>query len=487
VLNNSKTLTKMKTTTYSLKTLALGVLMFFTFSGNTQTCTASFVYSLMPNGVVNFYSTSSPVNSITTQYYWNFGNNSSYTATGSSTATSTYSANGVFTVSLFLNTPPNGTCQAVATVTITNTSNNCNLVTDFFITYGGTNGVYVFTNNSSGTVTGTTYTYNFGDGSSSNLANTTHTYFANVPYTVTLLANNNTNPACNGSKTVVNYVTSVAGCNWTPNFSYTVGANGSVNFANTSTGGSYYYWSFGDNSTGTGSTASHTYQQNGTYTVVLTVKTSSINPPPSGTCIKSVTQVITVTTAPCPVNANFSVVPTPTAQYWIAIPASTIGVANAIWSWGDGSSSNGLFSTHQYSAAGIYTLCLTVTVSCGASATSCNSYSIYRSGGDMSMINVNVMSAEDYAALFTGIKDVTAGPLFIGIYPNPNKGLFELRANAAVNQPVKAEVFNIIGEKVFTGSIDLSSQTGNVDVGELPSGVYIIRLDDTVRKFVIEK
>jgi PKD repeat protein len=39
-----------------------------------------------------------------------------------------------------------------------------------------------------------------------------------------------------------------------------------------------YEWSFGDGTTGTGETTSHTYTSPGTYTVILTVKDAAGNP-----------------------------------------------------------------------------------------------------------------------------------------------------------------------------------------------------------------
>jgi PKD repeat protein len=478
----------MKTITSFCRSLAIGMFLLTGLASKAQNCNASFVYSIMPNGLVNFYSTSTPVNSITTQYWWSFGNSTSYTATGSPTATSTYSANGVFTVNLFVYTPNTTSCQVVMTITITNTSNNCNLVTDFNITYAGNNGVEAFSSTCTGTVAGTTYTYNFGDGSTSNLANCTHTFFSNTPYTITLMADNHFTPACVGTKTIVDYITSVPGCNWTPNFSYTVGANGAVNFSNTSTGGNTYLWSFGDNGTASGATPAHTYLQNGTYTVVLTVKNNATMPPPAGTCIKYKTAVISVSTAPCPANASFSVLPTNTIQYWIAVPSSTLNIANAQWSWGDGTTSNGLFSSHQYSAAGLYTLCLTVTVNCGNTASACSTYSIYRSSAGPTMINVNVMSAENYALLGTGISSAVSDMSSIGIYPNPNNGLFELRANAEIAKPVVAGIYDLVGKKVFETWVDLSHHGSYVlDAGKLPAGVYFIKVDNTTKKLVIEK
>lgn len=67
----------------------------------------------------------------------------------------------------------------------------------------------------------------------------------------------------------------------------TVPTGGSVNFTNTSTGGTTYSWNFGDSNTSTVQNPSHVYTTTGTYTVTLTVT--------NGSCgSASTTQVITV-------------------------------------------------------------------------------------------------------------------------------------------------------------------------------------------------
>ena len=58
-------------------------------------------------------------------------------------------------------------------------------------------------------------------------------------------------------------------------FTYSL-AGGTVNFTNTSTNGTGYYWNFGDGSTSTATNPSHTYTSNGTYPVML-VATNNCN------------------------------------------------------------------------------------------------------------------------------------------------------------------------------------------------------------------
>ena len=126
-------------------------------------CVANFNYSVNANGNVNFVATCSPVNSITTQYYWNFGNSQTYTAMGSPVASTTYSANGTYTVNLFFLTAPSCSNAVSMVINVNNiNTSTCNINASFVSAQIG-NGAVSFSSTSTGTTLGTTYTWMFGD------------------------------------------------------------------------------------------------------------------------------------------------------------------------------------------------------------------------------------------------------------------------------------------------------------------------------------
>ena len=167
---------------------------------------ASISYTVGPNGVVSFSSTSTGT-LINTFYGWNYGDSSF----GNGIApTHTYNANGNYTVVLTaINPSVNPACQGSATVIITVSSligTPCNLLANCSYSFGPSGNVYIVYNTSTGTVTGTTYTLDFGDNTTGNTIPTMHTYSANGSYTVTFTANNNFTNTCISTKTfVVNY------------------------------------------------------------------------------------------------------------------------------------------------------------------------------------------------------------------------------------------------------------------------------------------
>src|SRR5579872_184926 len=68
--------------------------------------------------------------------------------------------------------------------------------------------------------------------------------------------------------------------------------NSNIVFTNTSTGGSTYFWDFGDGNTSPSKTPNHSYTTPGTKTVKLVVTDAT------GICKDSTTQIITIDSLP---------------------------------------------------------------------------------------------------------------------------------------------------------------------------------------------
>jgi len=118
-----------------------------------------------------------------------------------------------------------------------------------------------------------------------------------------------------------------------------------------------WYWDFGDGGTSTETNPSHTYLAEGLYTVTLTAANAN------GQDMARKVDYIGVG-APPPTAAGFSATPTAgNAPLNVTFTDESTGTLLSAWAWdfGDGGTSAQQNPTHQYTAAGSYTVILTVT------------------------------------------------------------------------------------------------------------------------------
>jgi PKD repeat protein len=166
----------------------------------------------------------------------------------------------------------------------------------------------------------------------------------------------------------------------TPSFTWsptTIVTGLAVNFdASASTSGSdassiaSYAWTFGDGTTGTGRTTTHTFTTANTFNVTLTV-TNDRGGAASTTHAVTVTAV---TSAPPSPVFNFSPsAPGINETVFFNATASSAAAGRAIvsyrWIFGDGSGADGVQVSHAYRTAGTYIVTLTVTDDLGQSGT----------------------------------------------------------------------------------------------------------------------
>jgi PKD repeat protein len=429
---------------------------------------ASFIATPGSNGSVSFVSNSTGT-SPSSNYQWNFGDNTTGSGASVNHVYSTGNYNVILTVTNFSTFP---VCSDTVMQIVSVTNGSCNLNANF--TYNqSSNGNVNFTNLSTGiNASSVTFNWNFGDASpASTVSSPAHVYAANGTYIVTMNVNNNTSPACASTKTAAVIVNSY--CNLLANFVATPGANGSVSFVSTSTGTtgmSMYNWSFGDNTNGSGASTNHVYS-NGTYNVLLTVTNFSTNP----VCQDTVIHTVVVTSNTCVANAGFSLVPTSTPQHWNAFPSAPANVTSAVWSWGDGNTSNTLYTSHIYTASANYQICLSVTVACGATHSTCTTYFIYKpsSGSDNSgIISVNVV---DPAAV--GVKNAISTGFDFNLSPNPNNGQFKVNIKGLESGTVNLNVTSFDGKLILQTNAETNNGAlvKDIDLGNATNGIYFIK------------
>jgi PKD repeat protein len=126
-----------------------------------------------------------------------------------------------------------------------------------------------------------------------------------------------------------------------------------------------YGWAFGDGTTGSGMTVTHSYATAGSYTATLTV-TDNRGLTARDTAAVSITNRAPVANA----GADQTAAPGAVVSFSGAGSADPDGtIASYTWSFGDGATGSGVTTNHAYATAGTYTARLTVTDNLGATGT----------------------------------------------------------------------------------------------------------------------
>ena len=319
------------------------------FSSNTTTGCAPIVVQF------NDLSTGGP-----TSWQWNLGNGTTSTLQNPST---TFLTPGSYTVTLTVSNASGSNTKTVV--------NYINVIPTPTVSFTASDSgmacppkTIQFTNQSTpGTGGTTTYYWDFGDGFTSSLENPTHTYTTYGNYSVTLQVTNST--GCTKLLTKPNYIQIVP----KPNAAFTASNNNSctaplvANFTNTSTGAVSYLWNFGDGTTSTQTSPSHTYTTPGSYTVTLIASNA-------GGCSDTLIAPATVNIGNLTASFNMSASTSCTNNQVSFTNTTTPGAGNSTWYFGDGGSFTGANATHSYTSAGTYTVTLVVNYNnCTDSAT----------------------------------------------------------------------------------------------------------------------
>lgn len=331
-------------------------------SSFAQACSANF-YSYvdsLDSCKIHFVSTSTGTSSLT-NYYWTFGNGSS--ASGSSTSHQ-YSSSGWYNVTL--NIYDSSGCNSRYTDSIyvrgCQVTPACSASFYYYVDSLDSCKVH-FVSNSTGTNSGTSYGWSFGDGTYGSGSSTTKQYSSSGSYTVKLTIYDSQGCSSTVSRRI--YATGCGSSNpCSADFSYYRDSIDSckIYFYSTSTGvtsGTSYSWTFGDGSSSMGSSTSHQYATTGWYGVTLTIADSS-------RCSSSNMDTLFVVgcSSSNPCTASFYSYIDSLDSCKIHFVSNSTGITSGTsfsWSFGDGNSSSGSSTSHQYSSNGWYFVTLTIS------------------------------------------------------------------------------------------------------------------------------
>jgi len=292
---------------------------------------------------------------------WSFGDGA--TGTGATTA-HTYTTAQSFTVSETAtdSSSPSQTATSSKGITVTAPPPLSTSFT-FLPSSPVVNSPLTFTAITTGGTTPYTIKWNFGDGTTGTGTSVTHAYSSAQSFTATETATDSSSPSQNaaGSQTI----TVSAPPPLSTSFTFLPASpvvNTPVTFTTTTSGGTSPYsvtWNFGDGSSGTGTSVTHTFTSAKSFTVKETA-TDLSTPTQTATSTQSLTVVATP-----PLSATLQVSSSsPQVGQTVTFTASaTGGTAPYTYTiaFGDGTTGTGSTTTHAYSIAGSYTAKVTVT------------------------------------------------------------------------------------------------------------------------------
>jgi len=277
-----------------------------------------------------------------------------------------YADNGIYTVTLTVTDDDGATDTANSTKTVLNrppvalfTENATTVLTGEAISFNASASY-----DSDGSVV--SYFWDFGDDINATGVTVSHSYPDNGTYTVTLTVtdDDDATTSANATKTVLNKFPVASFVeNATTVFTGEVihfDASGSSDPDGSIT---TYYWDFGDSTNAWSVTVDHSYSDDGTYTVTLTVTDDDgatdtanstktvLNRSPVASFTENATTVLTGEVISFNASASYD-------------PDGTI--ASYFWTFGDGTNATGVTTIHSYVENGTYTVTLTITDDDGA-------------------------------------------------------------------------------------------------------------------------
>jgi PKD repeat protein len=203
-------------------------------------------------------------------YSWSFGDGS--TGTGSS-ASRTYSSAGLFTVTLTVkdSSSPQQTVTSQQSITVSSSSPSLSASFAYSPSSPQAGQQVSFSASASGGTSPYSFSWNFGDNTSSTGNPTTHIFTASGSFLVSVTATDAVGVSTTSNQTLIVAASLSVSFTFSPSSPH---AGENITFVGSASGGIQpynYFWSFGDSTTSSESSASHTYQSDGSYTVTLTV------------------------------------------------------------------------------------------------------------------------------------------------------------------------------------------------------------------------
>jgi PKD repeat protein len=361
------------------KIYALLIVLFALVSLQTKAqlaCDASFTTQFLNSSTVKFIPSPFTLDSPNVHHAWYFNDGAGPVANNAVSPIHSFPT-GIFSIGhqVYRVNPNGGTvCTDSSNQIITIAQGTCNLVASYFSTTTASSPLtHQYFNTSANFASGDSIRWTFGDGTSSTALNPIHTFANYGVYNVCLRVKKATIATIPPCVSEICRLDTVAPppCNlqaYFTNSTDSIPAPATIQFTNQTIGFNNtdsITWNFGD---GTPNSYAinplHVYTAAGIYTVCIRVKRNSTQ---AGTpaCIREFCKQIIITASACNLAANFtwyrdSLATIPNSYHFTNTTIPLAASDSIRWTFGDGTSSNQVNPTHNYTTTGTYIVCLRV-------------------------------------------------------------------------------------------------------------------------------
>lgn len=425
-------------------------------------CYALYEYTL-DGGLVHFYEAAGGGDIVS--YSWDFGDGSISTDPNPSHI---WAAEGTYLVCLTIETATGCSDTYCHEITI---GGGGDCTSDFEFDLDGLTVHYFETAHAGGGGADiVSYYWDFGDGTSSDAPNPIHTYTEEGTYLVCLTIVTNT--GCTSTychevhvelptgDCLASYV--VSSIELTPD-GYV------IHIENTSTSGgdiTTTTWYYGDGTIGDSYDAEHVYTESGTYIICLVIATAD-------GCVDEYCTSVVVGEPGCSSFFEFTT-DGPAVHYFEGADGGGYDIVSYLWSFGDGTFSDGPNPIHIYTEAGTYEVCLTITTASGCVSTYCHIV-IVEEGGEFCAAGFETDGIEETpdgwmahfanTSIGSDLYHWTFGDGGVSELPNPSH-LFETAGIYAVCLTIGVgggDCFDNYCEELFVGGDDDCVNAGIID------------------------
>lgn len=102
-------------------------------------------------------------------------------------------------------------------------------------------------------------------------------------------------------------------------------------------------------------------------------------------------------------------------------------------------------------------------------------------GGYLPVTAHDIMIFEGAVVGTNNVSEIDAG---LQVFPNPTAGDLALRWSVTINRPLDLQLFDLNGRLLRTQTVGGATKAASMNIVDLPSGIYLLRIDGAVRRVV---